>query len=77
MCGSDAFHADFNRLCVPYSSQFRRKETVIIMWTPTVINGRIHHFVPLLKKKILCTVRMLRSSQLYIVEVLFVIFSCS
>ena len=50
MRGSDAFHADFNRLCVPYSSQFRRKETVIIMWTPTVINGRIHHFVPLLKK---------------------------
>ena len=50
MHGSDAFHTDFNRLCVPYSSQFRRKETVIIMWTPTVINGRIHHFVPLLKK---------------------------
>ena len=50
MHGSDAFHADFNRLCVPYSSQFRRKKTVVIMWTPTVINGRIHHFVPLLKK---------------------------
>ena len=34
MCGSDAFCSDFNRLCVPYSSQFRRKETVMIMWTP-------------------------------------------
>ena len=50
MRGSDAFQSDFNRLCVPYSTQFRRKEPVIIMWTSTVMNGRIHHFVPLLKK---------------------------
>ena len=49
MHGSAAFHSDFNRLCVPFNTQVRKKEHVVIMWTPTVHNGRIHHFVPLLK----------------------------
>ena len=50
MHGSPAFHSDFNRLCVPFNAQLRKREPVVIMWTPTVLNGRIHHFVPLLKK---------------------------
>ena len=47
---SPAFHSDFNRLCVPFNTPLRKKESFVIMWTPTVHNGRIHHFVPLLKK---------------------------
>ena len=47
---SEAFLSDFNRLCASFNTQARRKEVVIIMWTPTMIKGRIHHFVPLLKK---------------------------
>ena len=50
MQGSPAFRADFNRLCVPFHTPLRKKESVVIMWTPTVHNIRIHHFVPLLKK---------------------------
>ena len=49
MRGSAAFHSDFNRLCVPFGTQLRKRQPVIVMWTPTVLNGRIHHFVPLLK----------------------------
>ena len=48
--GSQAFRADFNRLCVPYNQRLRNKEPFYIMWTPTVQNGKIQHFVPLLKK---------------------------
>ena len=48
--GSPAFRSDFNRLCVPYLAQLRKKEPICIMWTPTVHNGPIQHFVPLLKK---------------------------
>ena len=48
--GSAAFRSDFNRLCVPYLAQLRKKERIYIMWTPTVLNGGIQHFVPLLKK---------------------------
>ena len=50
MCGSAAFRSDFNRLCIPFNTQVRKKEPVVIMWTPTVHNGKIHHFVLLLKK---------------------------
>ena len=49
MHGSPAFCSDFNRLCVPFKTQFRKRESVVVMRTPTVLNGRIHHFVPLLK----------------------------
>ena len=48
--GSSAFRSDFNRLCVPYLAQLRKKEPIYIMWTPTVYHGPIQHFVPLLKK---------------------------
>ena len=47
--GSPAFRSDFNRLCVPYNAWLRNKEPYYIMWTPTVSNGKIQHFVPLLK----------------------------
>ena len=48
--GSPAFRSDFNRLCVPYLAQLRKKEPIYIMWTPTVHHRPIQHFVPLLKK---------------------------
>ena len=31
--GSPAFRSDFNRLCVPYLAQLRKKEPIYIMWT--------------------------------------------
>ena len=49
--GSQAFRSDFNQLCVPYNQRLRNKEPYYIMWTPTVQNGKIQHFVPLLKRK--------------------------
>ena len=49
--GSQAFRSDFNWLCVPYNQWLRNKEPYYNMWTPTVQNGKIQHFVPLLKRK--------------------------
>ena len=48
--GSPAFRSDFNRLCVQYLAQLRKKEPIYITWTPTVHHGPIQDFVPLLKK---------------------------
>ena len=46
--GSEEFWRNFNHLCLPVDGRHKRKKTLSIMWTPTVHNGPIHHFVPLL-----------------------------
>ena len=48
--GSTVFRSDFNRLCLPHELSARKKQPYHIMWTPVVNQGRIEHFVPLLKK---------------------------
>ena len=48
--GSDAFRRDFNHICYPIDGRQKRKRPITIMWTPTVENGPVHHFVPLLSK---------------------------
>ena len=48
MRGSEQFRRNFNHLCLPVDGRHRRKNTIAIMWTPTVENGPVHHFVPLL-----------------------------
>ena len=46
--GSAQFQRNFNRMCMPIDGRHRRKKPLTIMWTPSVANGPIHHFVPLL-----------------------------
>ena len=46
--GSEEFWRNFNHLCLPVDGRHKRKKALSIMWTPTVHNGPIHHFVPLL-----------------------------
>ena len=48
--GSDAFRRDFNHICYPIDGRQKRKHPITIMWTPTVENGPVHHFVPLSPK---------------------------
>ena len=47
--GSDDFRADFNRMVKPWDPRYRNREPLVIMWTPTVEDGEVNHFVPLLE----------------------------
>ena len=46
--GSAQFQRNFNCMCMPIDGRHRRKNPLTIIWTPSVANGPIHHFVPLL-----------------------------
>ena len=46
--GSESFRRDFNRMCLPADGRQKKSKPITLMWTPTVENGPVHHFVPLL-----------------------------
>ena len=46
--GSESFRRDFNRMCLPADGRQKKTKSITLMWTPTVENGPVHHFVPLL-----------------------------
>ena len=48
--GSETFRRDFNRICLPLDGRQKKTKPITIMWTPTVNNGPVYHFVPLLQQ---------------------------
>ena len=48
--GSFTFRSDFNRVLYPQDRSLHKLQPLVIMWTPVTLNGKIDHFIPLLKK---------------------------
>ena len=48
--GSFTFRSDFNRMLYPQDRPLHKLKPLVIMWTPFTLNGKIDHFIPLLKK---------------------------
>ncbi len=46
--GAGPCYPQFNRRFVPFNEEFRGRQPVFIMWTPTTHGGCTNHFVPLL-----------------------------